>query len=329
MRSSMKYDVDILSPDAARTLIPHWPTNVSFSLPFARLHALRHGFEHGYVRATSTEHTLILPVQWGDGRVHSVHKGHTVPFQMGEGQAQPDWREISADVCRLTHSKLYVADLAIPASMAQGLVPLPLAVFTLETAHHDITTLFGSFNKTTRNLIRRSQEQGFRVETICGSMPDEWYQLYVRHQQSMGTPPRPKAYFEDVAKVFGNDFVLIGVYHTGQLVGMNMAWCADRGLWLSINASRADYHTKHINYLLYYETIKWACEHGIDRLDFGGSSTRDGNIHNTFKLGFGASMTPLYRLIDGSWQARTLDTLSRKKRALTIRFNKFKRLWNQ
>ncbi len=323
----MKYDIKIISLDEARRMVSVWPKDVSFGSKFSQLHNVRYGFQSGYVVAENPEHAIMFPIQWGDGTAHSVHKGHTMPLKIGTGEIQLEWNKIASDIRRLTESNIYIADFAISESMGQGLMPLPLAVFIVDTSVRDINTLFATFNKTTRNLIRRSQEQGFRVELVNGNMPDQYYELYVHHQKSMGTPPRAKEQFDDIARIFGDGFVLIGVYDNDRLVGMNSAWCADRGLWLSLNASLPEYAQRHVNYLLYYETMKWACEHAIDRVDLGGSSTRNGNIHNVFKLGFGASMTPLYRLVDGSLYARTLDTLSRKRRALRIRFNNLKSLW--
>ncbi len=323
---SDKLKVKIISRDEALKLMSKWPADVSFSEKFAQLHALRYGFKGGYVVATYSNYRLLFPVQWGNDSVFSVHKGHTMPYKIGAGLADPEWHDIVAEVLKITGCNLYIADFVVPESMVRGLKPLPLAVFILDTSQHNIDSIFSTFNKTTRNLVRRSQEQGFRIEIISGKMPDECYSLYVHHQRNKGTPPRPKEYFDDVARAFEDGFVIIGAYDKNRLVGMNLALCADRGLWLSINSSVTEYAYKHVNYLIYYEMIKWVCEHNIDRIDFGGSSILDNNIHNSFKLGFRASMLPLYRLTAGTIPAIIKDKFMQKKRAVHIRFKKLSRL---
>jgi hypothetical protein len=321
--------VKLLSRDEAIKHVPIWPADVSFSETFARLQSQRYGLETGYLIVACGGNELFFPVQWGKGSAFSVYKGHTMPCLAESDFMNFGWRDIATKVQKLTNSDLYIADLVIPMTMSEDLKPLPSAVFIIDTSQHDIDFVFSTFNKTTRNLIRRSREQGFKIEVISGIMPERYYDLFVYHQKSMGTPPRPKEYFDEVARVFGKGFLLIGAYHNNRLVGMNLAWCADRGLWLSINSSVAEYGPKHVNYLLYYETIRWACEHDIDRIDLGGSSTREGNIHNTFKLGFGATMSPLYRLRTGTFTARMRDILSRKKWSLRIRLNKFIKLFKK
>ena len=317
-------NIKIISRDEALKIAPQWPADVSFSEVFGRLHTVRHGFKSGYVLVDSGRGKLIFPIQWGNGFAYSVHKGHTMPYNIGGAFDKPQWSDIAKEVRRLTKANLYIADLAVTEEMADGLSRLPSAVFIIDTASHNLETVFSSFNKTTRNLIRRSQEQNFRIETISGVMPERYYELYISHQLSMGTPPRAKEYFDEVANIFDSGFVIIGAYDGDRLVGMNLFWTTDNGLWLSINSSVAEYGPRHVNYLLYYETIRWACEHKINRIDLGGSPTRDGNVHNVFKLGFGATMVPLYRLTAGSFSARLVDKFRRKKRAALIRLNK---LW--
>lgn len=319
--------VRIVNRDEALKLVQNWPADVSFSEKFAQFHSSRYGLKSGFVLADFNDCKLLFPVQWGNGSAHSVHKGHTMPYKIGNGQINPKWSDIAEQVLKLTESNLYLADFAISESVIPGLKSLPSAVFIIDTSEHDINSIFSAFNKTTRNLIRRSWEQGFEIKIISGKMPDEYYALYVDHQRMMGTPPRSKNYFDDMVGTFGEGFVIIGAYDKNKLVGMNLALCADRGLWLSINSSVGEYTSRHVNYLIYYETIKWACEHDIDRIDFGGSSMHDANIHNTFKLGFGTTMTPLYRLTAGTLRARIKDKILRKKRALKIRLNKLRAIF--
>jgi len=322
-------NIHIISRNEARHLLPHWPADVSYSEEFSNFHTLRYGLQSGYIWATADDHGLLMPIQWGDGIAHSVHKGHTTPCILGAGFPVIEWHEMAHAVRCLTQSRLYIADLAIPETMARGLSPLPSAQHILLTDGHDIETMFSRFHETTRKRVRRAWRQNYRTELITGRMPRNYYDLYVHHQFEKGTPPRAIEYFNDTAHAFGDGFLLWGAYMNGQLVGMNLGWCADHSIWLSINASQDAYAQKNVNYLLYYETIKWACEHAVERIDFGGSSTQDGHIHNSFKIRLGASMMPIYRLRDGTLAARMFDMIARKKRALHIRFNKMHNLWRR
>ena len=321
---NMTNKVQIISFEEAYRLAHQWPNDISFGRRFAKFHTLRYHLETQFVHISAGDDSVLFPIQYGKGIVHAVHKGHTEPLFLGKHH-EVDWQAITRKVRRITRSRLFLGDFALPLEKSKGLIALPLATFVFVIRGRNIDDLFGSYRKTTRNLVRRSQEKGFHIKISSGNFSDDLYHLYEKHQQSLGTPPKSRDFFDQLAVSFGDGLVAISIWDGEKPIGLNLVLSEGPAAWLSINSSYVAYHDSHINYLLYHELLRWACANGVKRIDFGGSSTREDNIHNSFKLGFGAEMIPLYRLIDGSISARFSDWWNRKKRNLQIRRNK---LWN-
>lgn len=312
--------IEIVSRQAAERILSPWPHDVSYGRRYGVFQHERYGLQEGFAVVSNGDERVLFPIFWDNHASYSVHKSHTMPAGRTNGIS---WRMVADMIRKLTNTNFFIADLALPEPAPEADV-LPFAIFVLDTTH-PYDDVAHSFSKTTRNLVRRSSEQGFTLRTHLGVLHEEHYELYIRHQESRGTPPREKNYFDQLAHVFGDGFMVFAAYDGSIPVGMNIVLSDNHGFWLSINASLPEAANRHVNYLLYDAMIQWACQNGIQRIDFGGSPTSEGNIHNTFKLGFGPHMIPLYRIRSGTLTARLRDFIERKRRAMSIRLNLWKK----
>lgn len=153
-------------------------------------------------------------------------------------------------------------------------------------------TLWTGFRTAHRQDIRRAYKDGFTGRLGGHELLDAFYDVLSESWRDLGTPFYSKRYFESIFEAFG-DAIRIGLVYKGpEIAAAQMsAYHGDtaEGMWLG---TRAKYRRQMAGYILYWELLKDACEHGLRTYHLGRSTSESGA--EAFKKKWNATVTQLY-----------------------------------
>lgn len=148
------------------------------------------------------------------------------------------------------------------------------------------------FKTAHRQDIRHGYKQGFTAAFGGVELLDDLYEVLSEAWRNFGTPIYSRRYFETVARTFADSARLCVVYGPGGPVAASFQiYEGDtaEGLWLG---SRARGTQGYAGYVLYWELLKDAAEHGCKAFHLGRSTAHSGA--EAFKLKWNATAAPLY-----------------------------------
>ena len=175
--------------------------------------------------------------------------------------------------------------------------PLPLAckrhkVTMLLPLADDPEQQWQGFNAKLRNQVRKAEKSGLTARVGGRELLDDFYEVFVRNMRDLGTPVYGRRFFERVLTNFPDSTRIIGVYLEGRVIAAGIAsWYRDT-LEVPWASSNKDYKTLCPNNHLYWESIRFAIEHGFSTFDFGRSTPGEGTYK--FKEQWGARPKPLF-----------------------------------
>jgi CelD/BcsL family acetyltransferase involved in cellulose biosynthesis len=153
-----------------------------------------------------------------------------------------------------------------------------------------------SFKRTHLQNIRTAEERGVtvrfgdRLEDLAA-----YYELQLETRKRHGVPAQPWKYFENLWRHIiraGMGFVLLAGHENETIAGMvYLGW--GKTLIAKYAASREDHFNLRPNNLLFWEGIRWGCEHGFEVFDMGRTEVENTGLRN-FKSRWGAVEEPLY-----------------------------------
>jgi FemAB-related protein (PEP-CTERM system-associated) len=143
-----------------------------------------------------------------------------------------------------------------------------------------------------RAEVRKGLEADLTVE-IGRAEVDRWshHQVYAESVRNLGTPVFPRALFEAVLEMFGDDADILTVRHQGRPVASVLS-LYHRGAVLPYwGGGTHEARRLRANDRMYFELMRHARSRGCDRFDFGRSKTGSGAYH--FKRNWGFEPEPL------------------------------------
>jgi len=177
---------------------------------------------------------------------------------------------------------------AIPTEQPALLHDLPLTA--------DPELVAASFRASVRRNIRTA-EKGPAVVRLASSESDvaeAFYRLHVDSRRRLGLPVQPRRFFRLLwSRMIQPDLgrVLLVDVGTDTVAGaVFLTW--NRTVVYKYGASDPRYWSVRPNNLLFWEAIKWACESGYERLNFGRTDLDTPSL-SRFKLGWAAQEQPL------------------------------------
>jgi CelD/BcsL family acetyltransferase involved in cellulose biosynthesis len=160
----------------------------------------------------------------------------------------------------------------------------------------DADQVAASFRASVRRNIRAA-EKGPAVVRIASSesdLTDGFYRLHVDTRRRLGLPVQPRRFFRLLWSRMiqpGLGRVLLVDVGTDTVAGaVFLTW--NRSVVYKYGASDPRFWPVRPNNLLFWEAIKWACENGYERLDFGRTDLGSPSLRR-FKLGWAAQEHPL------------------------------------
>jgi CelD/BcsL family acetyltransferase involved in cellulose biosynthesis len=155
----------------------------------------------------------------------------------------------------------------------------------------DIDAVFASFG---RSQVQRNIRRGLKSRLLVRfgdqrSDADEvFYGLHTATRRRLGVPVQPRRFFRILWEEMlgrGLGFILL-VYSEDVPIAGAVFLTANGTTTYKYGASAPEYWDLRPNYVLFWEAIRWACEHGYRTFDFGRSDLWNRGLRS-FKDGWG------------------------------------------
>jgi FemAB-related protein (PEP-CTERM system-associated) len=197
-----------------------------------------------------------------------------------------------------------LASAAAPAagSFARVDLRLPLAA--------DEESQWSALGAKVRNQTRKAQRE--ELSPALGRGPRElarFYAVYAANMRDLGSPPHALAFFEALARAFGERLCVVLAEHRGSALGGLIAIHHGERVYVPWASTLRAERSRCPNNLIYWEAIRWALARGAREFDFGRSPPDSGTYH--WKRGWGAQEHPLAWLqLDPAGEPRPVQPLS-------------------
>jgi CelD/BcsL family acetyltransferase involved in cellulose biosynthesis len=188
-----------------------------------------------------------------------------------------------------------VAQLEVRAALVgPGVHTTTSAVVHTLALSPDPDEVFARFRD--KRTFRQAERAGVAVRRgeAARDLTDTFYGLHVRTRRRLGVPVQPRRFFEllwDRLDREGLGFVLVAAFG-GEPVAAAVFLAMNQTVTYKFGASDPQFLGLRPNNLLFWSAIRWGCEHGYRRFDFGRSDLANEGLRR-FKRGFGASEEPL------------------------------------
>jgi FemAB-related protein (PEP-CTERM system-associated) len=143
-----------------------------------------------------------------------------------------------------------------------------------------------------RNQIRKAERAGLSVEFGGLEKLADFYDTFATRMRDLGSPVHPQRFLYAVLKAFGHRARIALVRKGTTPVGGLVALAFKDTLVVPWATCLTEYFPLCPNMLLYWETLRVACDEGFRYFDFGRSSRHSGTYR--FKRQWGAREQPLF-----------------------------------
>jgi len=166
----------------------------------------------------------------------------------------------------------------------------------------DPAEIEASYAKQIKRGIKKAEREGLRVERRGNrSALDAFYSLHTETRRKLGVPTQPKGFIRRFEQLFdaGLGFVAL-VLDDSEPIAAAVFLTHKGTATYKYGASDASKLGKRPNNLLFAEIIRWACESGLQTLDFGRTDLDNEGLRS-FKRSWGAREESLsYTYLDES-----------------------------
>ncbi len=167
-------------------------------------------------------------------------------------------------------------------------------VTMIKKLEHEEEIAFRNLKPRLRNKIRNAKKQPFK---LIPSSIEQFYAVYVKATNALGTPPHKMAFFKNILYSFGESVRIHNLYYDKLTVGtiFEIDYLSTRyNLWIF---SFKEYFRFQPNIFIYWQTIQDSIRKGLRYYDFGRSVFEEGAYY--FKKQWGTKPVGLaYRNYD-------------------------------
>jgi CelD/BcsL family acetyltransferase involved in cellulose biosynthesis len=153
-----------------------------------------------------------------------------------------------------------------------------------------------SFRPSVRRNIRVAEKgpAAVRIAATESDLTERFYRLHLDTRRRLGLPVQPRRFFrllwsQMIQPGLGR-VLLVDVGSDTVAAAVFLTW--NRSVVYKYGASDPRHWPLRPNNLLFWEAIKWACENGYERLDFGRTDLDSPSLRR-FKVGWAAQEHPL------------------------------------
>jgi len=187
-----------------------------------------------------------------------------------------------ADCLDLRHRHPSGLDLSSHAGKVTLVLELP----------DDPQRLWEGFDPKLRNQIRKALKSDLAVSWYGLEGLSDFYGVFANNMRDLGSPVHSRGFFEAILNEFPDSAKLVLVRQEKRTIGGGLCLLYKNTFFMPWASSLRSYLSLCPNSLLYWEAIRWACEKGYKRFDFGRSSPGGGTYR--FKKQWGAQEAPLH-----------------------------------
>lgn len=199
-------------------------------------------------------------------------------------EAQQLALQLKADGVELRHASLLEPCLTLPARTDKVTFVLAL--------QRDEEKMLKALDKKTRNMVRKSMNQGLTAEFDTEGCLGEFYKIFCQNMRELGSPVYAERFFSEIRQAFPANTHICLVRHQGKTIAAALLI----GFRNTVEAVWASSLYKYLdlkpNMFMYWNLFRFASERGYDTFDFGRCSIGSGTYR--FKMQWGAQEVPLY-----------------------------------
>ncbi len=150
--------------------------------------------------------------------------------------------------------------------------------------------VFGRFPSKLRSQIRRSEKDGVQVRVAPGQVA-EFHAVYSEHMRDLGTPALPRAFFDALARHFGDDMLFAIATSDGHPVACGAGFRYGGEFEITWASALRAYSKMAPNMAMYWRLIAHVTDAGVGTFNFGRCSVDSGT--HRFKRQWGGVDEPL------------------------------------
>ena len=181
--------------------------------------------------------------------------------------------------------------------IAPGMVNAAEVTMTLTLPENSVL-LWKKIGDTARNQVRKAQKAGLTLRW-GRDQGDDLYAIYAKNMGRLGTPVHSPKFIKEILSSLGEQADVLTVRHEERAIGA-MLVIKHGGTWADPMAScLTEFNKFNPNMLMYWESLRAACDTGAKSFDFGRSHKDSGTYR--FKKQWGASEVALnyHSYVDG------------------------------
>jgi FemAB-related protein (PEP-CTERM system-associated) len=152
--------------------------------------------------------------------------------------------------------------------------------------------MWKGFDAKLRNQTRKASKSGLTASWSGNETLADFYEVFAANMRDVGSPVHSRNFFAAMLDEFAATAKLMLVRKGGDVIGGAVCLFFKGSMIVPWASSLREYFSLCPNNLLYWEMIRWGCENGYRRFDFGRSSPDSGTYR--FKKQWGAEAEPLH-----------------------------------
>lgn len=152
--------------------------------------------------------------------------------------------------------------------------------------------LWKCFDAKLRNQVRKAQKSGLTAAWSGQEGLADFYKVFAANMRDLGSPVHSRKFFSAIFDEFPESAKFMLVRKESEVIGGAVCFFFKGNLIVPWASSLREYFSLCPNNLLYWEMLRWGCENGYRRFDFGRSSPDSGTYR--FKKQWGVKEEPLH-----------------------------------
>ncbi len=157
----------------------------------------------------------------------------------------------------------------------------------------DAESVWSSLDRDTRRQARSAKRCNLRSSVGGVEYLEEFYAHFSGFARDMGMPVFSREFLRRIARELPGLPLIFLVRREGETIAAHWAFAFRDTIFGFWGGSSARHLALGPEYLTYWEHLRYACQHGYSRVDFG--RCREGSGHHAFKGRWASEFVPLHR----------------------------------
>jgi FemAB-related protein (PEP-CTERM system-associated) len=151
--------------------------------------------------------------------------------------------------------------------------------------------LFSGFKSKLRSQIRKAEKNGLIFRWGTSSDLIDYYNVFSNNMLRLGSPTHSLGWFHSIINNYEQNARIGLIELNGKVIAGCILLMTANKISIPWASTLQQYNKLSPNMLLYWNALKYSCDHGFEYFDFGRSSLNEGTYK--FKAQWGAKPTPI------------------------------------